>query len=77
MARGVEQGRLEGELRKARAAVLDALDARFGVVSDAVRDRVQTTTDRALLKRRHCAVIQTDSLDAAERAVLEDTSPPS
>jgi predicted transposase YdaD len=67
---GLEKGRAEGELAKAREALLDVLTARFGRVSDEVRQRVQVTTDTALLKEWLLAVAQADSAAQAEGVVL-------
>ena len=59
LEKGIQKGLLEGLekgiVQTAREAILDVLDSRFGEVSDAVRERINTLDDdrtlRDLLRR--------------------------
>ena len=54
---GLEKGLQKGILQKAREAILDVLDTRFGEVPDAVRERVNALCSEPTLKDllRHAA----------------------
>ena len=58
--------RQEGEVRKAREAVLDAFLARFDRVPAPVEKAVTATDDLAVLKEWHRTVIRAQDQEAAE-----------
>ena len=68
LEQGIEKGRLEGRQEgnrnKAQEAVLDALETRFGEISDLVREQVQSLTDAIELKRLLRRAILVTDLDS-------------
>ena len=68
LEQGIEKGRLEGRQEgnrnKAQEAVLDALETRFGEISDLVREQVQSLTDAIELKRLHRRAILVSDLNS-------------
>ena len=66
------EGRAEGELRQARAAVGEAFAAHFDVVPDAVQRAVSQAQDIDQLHRWHRAVIRAQNEAAAQQAILGD-----
>ena len=66
---GLQEGRHEGALATARQAVLDAFEARFDGVPEAVRDAVHQTGDPDRLNRWLRAVVRARDAAAAQQAV--------
>ena len=68
----LEQGIEQGKRNKAQEAVLDALETRFGEVSDLVRQQVQSLTDAIELKRllRRAILVSDVNSFSAELVVL-------
>ncbi len=68
----LEQGIEQGKRNKAQEAVLDALETRFGEVSDLVRQQVQSLTDALELKRllRRAILVSDVNSFSAELVVL-------
>jgi hypothetical protein len=64
LEQGLERGRQERNRKKAQEAVLDALETRFGEISDLVRQQVQSLTDAIELKRLHRRAILVSDLDS-------------
>ncbi len=64
LEQGVEQGIERGNRNKAQEAVLDALETRFGEISDLVREQVQSLTDAIELKRLHRRAILVSDLNS-------------
>ena len=60
----LEQGIEQGKRNKAQEAVLDALETRFGEISDLVREQVQSLTDAIELKRLHRRAILVSDLNS-------------
>ena len=54
----------QGKRNKAQEDVLDALDTRFGEISDLVREQVQSLTDAIELKRPHRRAILVSDLNS-------------
>ncbi len=50
---GRDEGRQEGRVVTLREDILDNLEARFGVVSDEVRHKIESTEDESRLKELH------------------------
>ena len=65
----VEEGLQQGQVRAAREAVIDALEARFGEVPAEVVDRVQGVEDLAKLKVLLRQAVRAESLEAFRRAL--------
>ena len=60
--KGLEKGLEKGILQKAREAILDVLDTRFGHVPDAVREQVNALCSEPTLKELHRRAILIPSL---------------
>jgi flagellar biosynthesis/type III secretory pathway protein FliH len=60
--KGIQKGLEKGILQKAREAILDVLDTRFGEVPDAVRERVNALCSEPTLKELHRRAILIPSL---------------
>ena len=54
----------QGKRNKAQEDVLDALETRFGEISDLVREHVQSLTDAIELKRLHRRAILVSDLNS-------------
>ena len=71
MRKGLEQGRKQGleqgMLEDAREMVLEALEERFGVVPDDVKDVVRGQKDRDVLRKWHRLAIRAGSLEEFRR----------
>ena len=76
LEKGIQKGLLEGRqeglekgiVQTAREAILDVLDSRFGEVSDAVRERINTLDDDRTLRdllRRAARVPSLDEFSVA------------
>ena len=64
------EGEVRGELRRARASVLEALEARFERVPASVREAVAGTEDLALLSAWLRAAVRARDVTTAEQVVL-------
>jgi flagellar biosynthesis/type III secretory pathway protein FliH len=62
LEKGLQKGLEKGILQKAREAILDVLDTRFGEVPDAVRERVNALCSEPTLKELHRRAILIPSL---------------
>ena len=60
---GLKVGREEGSLAQARESVIDALEIRFGEVSNDLRERITALDNLRTLKAQHCRAITVPSLD--------------
>ena len=69
---GWEKGRAEGELRQARAALVEDLAVLFGSVPLAVEQPVRQTEDVERLKGWRRTILKAGSAAAAEQAILGD-----
>lgn len=66
MQKGMEKGMEKGRLESAQESILEALDVRFGPVSQELRSRIHSVSDIEECKKLHrCAV---------SAATLEDFS---
>ena len=70
LEQGLEKGRAEGELHRARQAVLEAFSARFEDPPAALRDAVAQTEDLEQFSRWLREVVRAPSAPAALAAVL-------
>ncbi len=64
LAKGREEGREEGQILGRRVAVLEALETRFGPVSEDIRAAVERVSDSTKLRAMHRAAIECGSLAA-------------
>ena len=62
-AEGKVEGKAEGRLDAAREMLQGLLEEKFGTVPDAVRQRIQATTDLVRLQAAARAVLRLGSLD--------------
>ena len=60
---GLQEGREEGSLVQARESVIEALEIRFGEVSNDLRERINAFQDLRTLKAQHRRAITVPSLD--------------
>ena len=60
---GRKEGRQEGSLVQARESVIEALEIRFGEVSNDLRERITAFQDLRTLKAQHRRAITVPSLD--------------
>ncbi len=65
--RGVREGRAEGQLLSLRDVLQELLAKRFGALSEAVKQRIDTATDPDRLRR---AVVDADQLKSLDELVL-------
>ena len=61
--KGMKEGKQIGMLQDARELLLDALDEKFGVVSEIVQGRLQEIEEREVLRRLHRQAIRASSLE--------------
>ena len=66
----IRDGERQGELRQARAWLLEAFSARFEDPPSAVREAVGTTGDVEQLSRWHRAVVRAPDAATATAAIL-------
>ena len=64
---GMRKGLKQGMLEDAREMVLEALEERFGVVPEDVKDLVRSQGDREVLRRWHRLAIRVGSLEEFRR----------
>ncbi|MGD9504369.1 MAG: hypothetical protein AB7W37_05640 [Syntrophobacteraceae bacterium] len=69
--KGHRQGVRDGELKAQRAAVLRALEARFGAPSTEMAQEVRTIEESQILDALHVKAVTAISIDEFQRA-LED-----
>jgi predicted transposase YdaD len=60
---GRQEGRQEGSLAQARESVIEALEIRFGEVSNDLRERITALDNLRTLKAQHRRAITVPSLD--------------
>jgi hypothetical protein len=60
---GLQEGRQEGSLVQARESVIEALEIRFGEVSNDLRERITALDNLRSLKAQHRRAITVPSLD--------------
>jgi predicted transposase YdaD len=60
---GRQEGRQEGSLTQARESVIEALEIRFGEVSNDLRERINAFDNLRTLKAQHRRAITVPSLD--------------
>jgi hypothetical protein len=63
MAEGEAKGKAEGRIAEARDVLLALLEEKFGPVPEAIRQRIQATTDLARLHTAHRGVLRLNSLE--------------
>jgi hypothetical protein len=63
LEQGRQEGRQEGFLAARQKAVLDALEIRFGQVSDPIREQIEAIQDEARLRSLLKSAIQTGSIE--------------
>ena len=61
---GELKGRQEGSLAASRQLVLEALDLRFGTISEGLRDSIEAVADSEKLRVLHRAAIVSDSIES-------------
>jgi len=66
---GIQKGIQQGRLQNAQEAVLDALEARFAMVSSAIVGAIHEIEDLSLLKHLLKQAITVDSLSAFEETL--------
>ncbi len=59
----LQEGRQEGSLAQARESVIEALEIRFGEVSNDLRERITALNNLRTLKAQHRRAITVPSLD--------------
>ena len=64
LQQGRQQGLQQGLLQKAREAVIEVLDARFGDVPYLIREQVLAVADEAELKRLHRQAVLASDFEA-------------
>ena len=71
MEEGRQQGLQQGLLQKAREAVIEVLETRFGDIPYPLREAVTAMPDLDRLKQWHRAAIQVPSLDSFKASIHE------
>lgn len=69
MEAGLQQGRQEGLVQKAREDIIEVLEARFGEVPYAIREQVLVVAGEAELKRLHRQAALAANLEAFHRSL--------
>ncbi|MEM3291077.1 MAG: hypothetical protein QW046_06125, partial [Candidatus Micrarchaeaceae archaeon] len=60
---GVEKGRIDGMITEAQELLLDAIEAKFGVVPKDLKLVIQNTKDREKLRFLHKELIKSNTLE--------------
>ena len=61
---GRTEGRTEGNLAASRQSVIEALEVRFGLIPDGLRDAIEAIADPEKLRVLHRVAIVTDSIES-------------
>uniref|UniRef100_A0A832GNF4 Transposase (putative) YhgA-like domain-containing protein n=1 Tax=Caldimicrobium thiodismutans TaxID=1653476 RepID=A0A832GNF4_9BACT len=72
---GIKQGIHKGLLYDAQELLIDALEVKFGEVSEEIKERIKRTEDRELLKKLHRLVIKAETFEEVKKeleSVLKD-----
>jgi hypothetical protein len=65
----IEKGEQSGMLRDARELVMDALEVKFGAVSEDILDKVQKIQEREVLRQLHRQAILAPSLEEFRKSL--------
>ncbi len=60
---GIEKGIEKGLILDAQELVIEALEERFGFVSEALKEKIKSMQSRDVLKRLHRLAIRVDSIE--------------
>jgi predicted transposase YdaD len=72
--KGEIKGEKKGEIKTSRDLLLDALEARFGVVSETIVDQINQIDNLRILKYLHREAIQTDGMETFKTKLAEALS---
>jgi len=67
---GLQQGLQQGMLKDAQEMVLEAIDARFGMVPGVLEEKVSSLSDRARLKRLLRTIMKAADIKEVEKEIL-------
>jgi len=65
--RDIQQGIHKGLLYDAQELLIEALEVKFGEVSEEIKERIKRTEDRELLKRLHRLVIKAETFEEVKK----------
>lgn len=64
---GIEQRIYKGLLYEAQELLIEALEVKFGEVSEEIKERIKRTEDMELLKRLHRLVIKAETFEEVKK----------
>ena len=70
MQQGLQQGMQQGMVREAQEMVLEAIEAKFGVVPRILKEKIVSLSDRSRLKYLLRVIMKAGDIKEVEKAII-------